>query len=258
MAPKTVIVPPEVVPVLRDCTVEGNVIRLPPQQLPRPIYEATDKVLRAMGGHWNRKAKGHLYPFDPAPFLREALDQGAAVDRKATLQMFETPEDLAARMARKAVRRGDVVLEPSAGLGRLIAASIDAGAKVVRAVELDSAHVLELDRRFKGGRTPVWTTRGDFLTWPTEPVFDAVVMNPPFRGNLDIAHVRHAWGFVRPRGGRLISVMSPHPFFAGERPCQDFRAWVEEIGAEVQELPAKTFASEGTGVGTRLVYAEKA
>jgi len=256
MASKFVTVPPTAAEVLGQATVQGNVIILPPGQLDRPIYEAVNKVLIAMGGKWNKKAGGHLFAFDPSEKLADALGTGKAVSRQQTLQIFETPEPLAERMAELAgIKPGDLVLEPSAGLGRLVNPLLARGARVVT-VEIDpeNSEVLR-------GLDVIGVHLSDFLLWGRRQHrqgsrFDAVVMNPPFTQNQDIRHIQAAWNLLRD-GGRLVAILSEHAFIGRERECADFRTWLSSIGATDEALPSNTFAASGTAVRTRLITATR-
>lgn len=245
--------------VLERGTIEGNVLKLP-GQLDRADYLKVDKVLKGLGGKWDRKAGGHVFPFDPAELIDKAANEGAYVDRKQELQFFETPDALASDMVMRAgIKPGDKVLEPSAGHGAIVAPLLAAGATVT-AIDIDYQNLKALKKR-----TGLEGLHIDFLTWatPTDEFaatmglqFDAVVMNPPFRNNQDIRHIRAAWAMLKP-GGRLVAVASPHFTFASERECTDFREWLEHIGAEVMEIEAGAFKESGTAIGTRLIVATK-
>ncbi len=50
---KIITIPDDVADVLSRCTQQGNVVRLPEGQLERPLYLATDKVLKAFGENLN-------------------------------------------------------------------------------------------------------------------------------------------------------------------------------------------------------------
>lgn len=252
---QTVNVPDEVADVLRRMTFVDKVAVLPPGQLDRKLYEAVNRVLTAIGGKWNRAAGGHVFPFDPQGFINDALGTGKAVHRQKSLQFFETPEPLALRMADLAkIGAGDLVLEPSAGTGRLASAAIEKGGRVV-AVDIDATNVDALR-----GMDVIGAHLNDFLIWSKHQrsaTFDVVIMNPPFTGNQDIRHIRAAWDLLRP-GGRLVAIASGHAFIGKEAECAAFRTWIEDIGATVECLPAKTFVESGTGVVTWLIRAPKA
>jgi predicted RNA methylase len=164
-------------------------------------------------------------------------------------------------MAAWAVEPGDHVLEPSAGIGSLVFAALDAGALSVTAVEIDPGNCTALcrigmDRCASGGMD---VHGEDFIPWSyqrahlIEDRFDAVVMNPPFSRNQDIAHVRAAWSLLRP-GGKLIAVTSPHWTFAQDRASQEFRDW---LPGTWEDLPEGTFKAFGTMVRTVLIKATK-
>lgn len=94
----------------------------------------------------------------------------------------------------------------------------------------------------------------DFLTVSTEEItsYDRVLMNPPFENLQDIDHVQHAFKFLKD-GGRLVSVMSPSPFYNSNKKAEAFRQWFEDLGGEKIDLPAGSFKESGTGVNSIMV-----
>lgn len=245
----------ETLTVIGAGTIEGNVLKLP-GTLDRADYVRVDKVLKGLGGKWDRKAGGHVFPFDPRELLGEAAETGAYTDRKQAGQMFWTPEDLAERMAELAsISSGAMVLEPSAGIGRLVKPLLARGAHVV-AIEQDHDNGDVLKRECRPG---AWVAGGDFLGWASvmRPEFDAVVMNPPFSDDQDIAHIRAAWGLLKV-GGRMVAICGAGAFDRTIGAAPAFRAWIAEIGATVEALPRGTFRESGTNVSTMLVSATKA
>ena len=250
--PKTVPVPSEVAAVLATSTCEGNVLKLP-QQLDRPTYEATDAVLKALGGKWNRHKGGHVFAEDPAPLIANALGDGAVIDRKKTFEIFETPPEVAARMVGM-LPASERLLEPSAGTGRLVKAALLAGtAQSIHAIEVDPRNVGEL-RAIADPRVAV--IHGDFLSIAGDTTYDACAMNPPFRNGADIAHVRRAYELLRP-GGTLVAIMSEGAFHQQQRRAKEFRSWLRDLKTETEKLPAGTFRQEGTDVVTRLIQIRK-
>jgi ParB/RepB/Spo0J family partition protein len=246
-------IPGDIVTILARSTIEGNVLTLP-AQLDRDTYLRVNKALTAVRGKWDRKAKGHVFPFDPRELIASTVDTCTVLDAKKALGFFETPHELATEMVRlAALKPGDTALEPSAGLGRIVAPLLRAGASVA-AVEIDRASVFALRDAFPG-----ITTYGeafeDFAAREAT-LFDAVVMNPPFAAGSDIAHIRAAWGFVRP-GGRLVAVCCEGPFFREDKASRAFRDWLSGIGAEARKLPDRTFRESGTDVAARLIVAIK-
>ncbi len=81
-------------------------------------------------------------------------------------------------------------------------------------------------------------------------------MNPPFEHLADVDHVLRAYELLA-SGGRLVSVMSPGPFFRESKKCVAFRAWIDEAGGEVIDLPDGSFKESGTGVSSKLLVIDK-
>ena len=244
--------------VLNRATVDGTVIRLPADKLDRSTYAAVDKVLVAMGGKWDRKKGGHSFAFDPTDKLAAALADGSVVSRQQALQHFDTPEALAERLVAKlGVTPADYCLEPSAGRGRIVAALAKRRPFDLIAIEIDADNGRELQAQ--GLCTNLFIK--DFLTCLVRELRDipltVVAMNPPFRGNQDIRHVRHAFDALSP-GGRLGAIVSEHGFVAQEREAVEWRGWLEEHGADIEIIPAGAFKESGTGVQTRMIVLRKA
>jgi phospholipid N-methyltransferase len=178
--------------------------------------------------------------------LEEARERLAAgVQVVAAPQLFPTPADLAARMVELAdIKPGFRVLEPSAGTGQIVKALRDSlGPDAdITACEI-SPHLADTILR---GAYRVPTFCGDFLSFNGEMgTFDRIVMNPPFDNGVDIKHIRHAMGKLRP-GGRLVALCANGP-----RQHEQLRP----LAATWEELPAGTF--DGTGVRAALLVIDK-
>jgi len=192
---------PDVLEVLSRSTCEGDALFLPKGQLERGLYTRVDKALTNAGGRWNRAARAHIFPTDAATKLATILDTGVAVDEKKRDQAFFSPPLVAEMATVLAEVQGKSVLEPEAGKGAIVQACNLAGARSVFAIEINPLHRDDLIRCAIGVRI------ADFLTVePHDPLYDRVVMNPPFTKNQDIQHVEHALRFVKPKGV-LVSVM---------------------------------------------------
>lgn len=272
----------------RGAWAEGGTFHLPAGKLDRALYVKVDKVLSAIGGKWDRKAQGHFFLRDGRDALQNALAEGSIVDQKKTLEQFFTPADLAERMVKwLEVADGTHVLEPSAGSGRLAEIAINYGASVT-AIEIDPA--LTETIWAAGCQRLGWLRvyQADFMTWkkPTRDEsngsswfpadIDAVLMNPPFSANQDIAHVTRALNFLRP-GGKLAAIMSPHFTFSNDRASREFCRLIgyeaplgrqpdnyrcvgtaDVASCNVETLPPGTFKESGTNVSAVLVLIEKA
>ena len=166
---------------------------------------------------------------------------------------YPTPKAVATRVIAEAkLRRTDPpqrVLEPSAGTGVLAQAAADAGCEV-ECIEIQPKLAEEL--RNAGPYTRVMEK--DFLTHaPGEGrSYDRIVMNPPFDGGLDIAHVEHALRFLAP-GGRLVAVMSAGTEFRETRQAKRFRETMQGYNTQWIDLPQGAFESVGTKVNTIMI-----
>lgn len=250
-------VPEDVIEVLRNSKCDGDNLDLP-GQLDRQLYAKCKKAIENLGGKWNRKAGTHVFPGGAAKAIESTLAQGVYVDRKKTLQEFQTPQALAEKMAALAgIQPGDKVFEPSAGKGRLVDAARKAQPEcAVTAIDIDQTNVTHLIAGDPEGKITI--KHADTISFAAlhQGQFNVALMNPPFSGGQDIAHITAAWDALAP-GGRLVAICSEGPFFREDKKAQEFRAFLERIGATTEKLPAETFKESGTGVATRIVTATK-
>lgn len=236
----------EVLAVLDRAHTDGNSLFLV-GQLDRRLYERTNKVLEAAGGKWNRKAKAHIFDGGAADAMEQIILTGE-ITVPQDFGFFPTPAPVVERLIELAdITPGMTALEPSAGTGNIVAGLHAAGA-VVDAIELLDKNIAAL--KSQGLATLIGT--GDFLETPAQPLYDRVVMNPPFERQADIKHVAHALRFIKP-GGLLVSVMSASVTFRDNKLTADFRALIRERGGDIEALPEGSFKSSGTGVNTVIV-----
>lgn len=191
-------------------------------------------------------AAGAAMDTERGRFAALARDE-AAPRAVAVPLLFQTPDALAARMAGLLELRPDaVVLEPSAGLGRLYRAARACHEGPMVLVELAADCCRELYEQTREDRR-VTLRQGDFLSIDPGPV-DAVIMNPPFRRGVDIRHIERAFSVLRP-GGLLVGLC-----YNGPRQ----RAAFAERADIWEELPAGTFAEAGTQAAAVLLTLRKA
>lgn len=190
----------------------------------------------------------------PAPVTVERPpEREAPLTVGAATECFTTPPAVVQRMiATAGLEPGMTVLEPSAGTGA-IAGPMHALGCNVDCVELsaDLARVLD-DGCYRQ------VIRADFLEYGPRDnpagaeYYDRVMMNPPFRGQADIAHVQHAFRFLK-AGGLLVAVMSAGVEFRQDKTAEQFRKLVADHGGQIERLPADAFEGSGTSVRTVLV-----
>ncbi len=288
---RTTKIDPKVLSMLRSAKWDENGAMTMPITKDRQLYQATAKVLEALGGKWNKRAQAHIFDGDGETAVNDAIAMGEYTDPKKALQFFETPQDLAAKIAVVADRlwlmsgisakvavedvlrsssgqqdrhtntRNDArVLEPSAGKGRIISGMLGVGYQNILAVDVNPAFVIHLQGEYAEQFDRMRFTCANFLDMqaPTHPdhQFDLVVMNPPFTKQQDITHVRHAYRWLR-KGGGLVAVTSAGWHFNQNKACQAFRQWLADVKGHSIELPDDTFRSSGTLVRTRLLAVRK-
>jgi protein-L-isoaspartate O-methyltransferase len=239
----------DVLDVLRGCTVDGNHLRLPPGRMDRKLYERVNEVLVALGGKWvGRKVQAHVFEEDPASMLDVAVSTGLFL-KPQDVGYFPTPDDVVERVLALAdLQPGMKALEPSAGRGAI-------AIKMAQVLGFDRVTVVELlhgnaRKLVEAGFSAV--NRVDFLSIDPVPIYDRIVMNPPFSRLADIEHVMHAARFLKP-DGKLVAITAPSWGFNSARKAEQFRDFVAECEGHVEEVPAGSFKESGTGIATRIV-----
>lgn len=208
----------------------------------------TDAQLRAALVEYLQFAEGARAEDPIAKAERAILGQKVGID------FFPTPKAEAERMARLAgIKKGDDVLEPSAGNGNLADAAKALGANV---------DVIEISSQLRD----ILTAKGytvvdyDFDSFTPEKLYDAVIMNPPFSNRRDAAHIMRAFGMLKP-GGRLVAIAGEGVFIGQDAKAVQFREWLDQHGADVEQLGANTFMDKKllatTGANARLIVIHK-
>lgn len=217
--------------------------------------DLVDKVNRLLASYY-----GEVLPdaWETASQDPSRAKRSTSTAVSADLQFYPTPAAVAAKLAEH-VRTGDRVLEPSAGEGAIAAAALAAGAGRVDCVEVDPGRVAVLSVRF-GRNDRVAVRRANFLELVPDPVYDVVLMNPPFYGTHYMEHVRHAMQFLKPRG-RLLAVLPATVEFGESRAHNEFRTWAARQGwgreFRVSDLPDGSFKESGTNVSTCVLELQR-
>ncbi len=197
---------------------------------------------------------------DDVAAVPQVLDDSEIVDPKKEWDFFETPEDLADRMAKLLkLSPGEHVLEPSAGGGRLVRA-VQANCSNVHLFAIEAQK--DLRKRLIGRLCNVHDRIDDFLTGydpkRNGQCFNKIIMNPPFSSQQDIAHCRHAYDLLK-QGGRMVCITGPSWQYRTDKKSVAFKEWFESLpSATVEELPAGTFKDSGTNVRALLLVIDKA
>ncbi|WP_394436255.1 DNA methyltransferase family protein [Streptomyces sp. SGAir0957] len=243
-------VAPDILQALREASIDGPRLALTGPRMDPKTYQRVNEVLEAAGGRWSRAAAVHLFPMDAAEAIAPVLASGQVVtlrEKRNQAQYFPTPGPVVERLMELAAIEAEMeTLEPSAGSGAIATALASAGAAV---------DCFEQDPGFAAVLTDAGMARSvhvaDFLTVPARPVYDRVVMNPPFTKGADMRHVEHALRFLKP-DGILVSVMSGAILEDCGRTAA-FRSLVETRRGTVEALPKGAFVESGTTVSTVIV-----
>lgn len=129
--------------------------------------------------------------------LRHIVHSGMIPDYR-THQYYPTPETIAYYVHEQAgIEPHHVFLEPSAGTGNLVP---NAGKGTL--VEISDVFATVIRSKFPQHEV----VQEDFLTYQPSPVFDRIIMNPPFADGRAKAHYEHAKTLLAPNG-RLVAVL---------------------------------------------------
>lgn len=245
--------------VLQQCTVQGNVVKLPDCQLDRKVYADVKKALELIGGKWKGgKTYGFVFQTDPTVLL-EQIANGEKRNLKKEFQFFATPPALAARMVEIAELGetdghpyGDI-LEPSAGQGAIVKA-IQAATE--GAIKVYCYELMDINRGILEKMPGVKLIGDDFLKAASVVQYDRIIANPPFTKNQDIDHIRLMYNLLKP-GGVMVTLSSPSWTFGSQRKQIEFRQWLTDLDAHIEEIPEDTFKESGTSIRTVLIKIKK-
>lgn len=242
----------EIEQILRQCSVEGDVIKLPNVQLDRSEYLEVKRVLNLIGGKWKGgKVKGFVFTTDPTDLLSQVAN-GKKRNLKKEFQFFATPEKLADKLVEIAeLEQHDTILEPSAGQGAIIKAINKVCDCVPDCFELMDLNIAILNK--SGLR---FNLLGEDFFKNNGKTYSKIVANPPFTKNQDIDHLKEMFE-VLGRGGRLVCITSKSWCNGSQKKQVAFREWLNEIDAEVIDIEIGSFKESGTMVGGKIVVVDK-
>ena len=238
--------------VLQDCTVEGNVVKLPNIQLDRKDYQEVAKALELIGGKWKGgKIMGFVFVTDPTDLLYQ-IANGEKRNLKKEFQFFATPEKLADELVYLAdLKQHDTILEPSAGQGAIVKAINKVCDVVPDCFELMEVNTLILK---KSGLS--FNLIGEDFLKNKGKTYSKIIANPPFTKNQDIDHLKEMYNCLS-RGGKLVCITSESWVNGSQKKQVDFKNWLEKEKAEIIDIEKGSFKESGTAVGGKIVVLEK-
>lgn len=244
-------IPTDVLAVLAHVDVSAMEVKIT-QRLTPKLYTKVNDVLVALGGKWHTGRQAHCFSECPKQLL-DSIVQTGTVYTDSDYEFFWTSDGLGDRVIEEAeIEKGMLVIEPSAGDGALASkAAAIVGTKLVKCFELMPRNVKHLQA--KGFQVEAPT---DFLKSEPMEIADIVVMNPPFSGGRDMAHIQHAYKWLK-MGGRLVAIASTQWQTSTHGPASAFKAFLKANGAKVYPIEAGAFKEAGTDVPTTLIVLKK-
>lgn len=139
------------------------------------------------------------------------------------------------------------ILEPSAGEGHLIdylITKLPIGT-VIDAIELNHEKVRTLQAK---GYNVIGR---DYLNTET-PLYDVIVACPPFKDNVNLAHIQKMYRDIR-LGGSIITLCNTSWLYDNTEKAQEFRKFLTTVNYTMKLLPDNSFMEKGKTVPTLLI-----
>jgi len=238
--------------ILQQCTVDGNVVKLPNIQLKRNEYLEVKKSLELIGGKWKGgKVFGFVFATNPTDLLKE-IANGEKRNLKKEFQFFATPEKIADKLVYLAdLQEHDTILEPSAGQGAIIKA-INKVCDVVP----DCFELMDINNIILNKSGLKFNLIGDDFFNHKGKIYSKIIANPPFTKNKDIDHLLEMYNCLANKG-RLVCITSESWVNGNQKKQIAFRKWLDEIEAEVIGIERGEFKESGTMIGGKIIIINK-
>jgi predicted RNA methylase len=242
---------PKVMDLLSGLSVNGLEARIT-QKLDKKTYGDINDVLNEMGGYWNTGRQVHVFETDAQTVIDKVIAAGHIYTAR-DYECFFTQEPEVRQVINLArPKPGMKVLEPNGGQGAMaLAAAEIVGIENVTCYELMPKNVKVL----KGLGFSIEAPQ-DFLQVEPQTDFDICIMNPPFSGGRDVAHIQHAFKFVKP-GGVLVAIASTHWQTTETIPSFEFQRFLAQHGALITQIAAGAFKAAGTLTATTIIRLTK-
>jgi hypothetical protein len=234
--------------ILKQCIVNGNIVKLPEGHLERKLYQEVAKSLELIGGKWKGgKTLGFVFQEDPTELLYE-ITNGEKRNLKKEFQFFETPENLADKLVCYAdLKQDDTILEPSAGQGAIIK-SINKICDIVP----DCYELMPVNAHILNKSNLKFNLIGNDFLLNKGKQYTKIIANPPFSKNQDIDHIKMMYNCLK-KGGKLVSIASNHWRLSNNKKETNFKNWLFDINALIIDVDAKAFQESGTMISTCII-----
>ena len=244
----------DILEVLKQCTIEGNVVKLPNIQLDRKEYTDVKKKLELIGGSWKGgKVAGFVFKEDPTELLT-SIQNGDNRNTQKEYQFFPTPSEIADLVIDLAyIDENNSVLEPSAGQGALIEALNKTGVKV----NVDCYELMPINQKILEDKVKNANLIGEnFLEAPVAKKYDRIIANPPFNKGQYMEHTYKMYELLEEEG--ILVVLLPLSWrYNSNKKEQAFKHFIEEHMEYEQFIERGSFKSSGTMIETEVVVLSK-
>lgn len=229
------------------CSIAGDTVFLPSENLSN--YADVRKALMNAGAIYKRNS--FIFPNDAKPYIDRLMD-GGSLNIKKEFQFFATPAKLAQIMVKIAdVNNYQTILEPSAGQGAIIKAVKD-----VCDTNVDYCELMDINAKILQKMSGCTLISEDFLKLGRFGYYDRIIANPPFNKNQDIEHIKLMFKHLK-TGGRIVTIASNSWRTGSQKKQVDFRNWLDEIGAVIEDIESGTFKESGTNIATCMIIIDK-
>lgn len=239
--------------ILKHCSLENNVLKLPKVQFNKKSYAEAKKWIEEAGGSWQGgKVQGFTFPFN-AERVFNILHAGKRCNLQQDFQFFSTPPEVADWLVMLAggIREDEKVLEPSAGTGAIV----DAIHRSCKDVIVDCFELMPENKEILSKKYNINILGDDFTAYNLEK-YDKIIANPPFSKNQDIKHIKRMYEHLN-EGGTVASITSNHWKLGNENECVLFREWLTSVRGKVYDIEKGAFKDSGTGIETSAIIIKK-
>lgn len=238
---------------LAKCEICGNQVSLPFERLDN--YDHVRTALLNAGAKYSRSK--FIFPNDAAPYI-DRLMGGENVNIKKEFQFYATPPGLAKYLVSIAAIEDHMIcriLEPSAGQGAIVKAIYEKHWQ--RHKQIDCFELSEINRSVLEKIEGVHIIGNDFLDgMHYTNYYDYIIANPPFTKNSDVDHIRKMYEVCKP-GGRIVTIASNSWRTGSQKKQVEFRDWLDDIGATVEDVGAGAFKESGTNIASCIIVINK-
>ena len=169
--------------------------------------------------------------------------EGVSLSTK--FDFFPTPKELVQKVQQLGeIKENDTILEPSAGIGSLIAGL---SKENIQCVEINP--ILASILKNKGYKV----CNKSFEEVKSSTKFDKVLMNPPFSKRLDAKHIKLAFDNYLENNGVLVAIHSAGILTAQDKDSKQFQELYNKYGEAQIKIPAGAFKESGKGTNIETI-----